>query len=78
MQKSRIELTIGILGLVCYVLFLFLGLSRVSLIFGFIFGVWIITRGSEVAVEGLKDTSIHVGMREYDAGVLSSLASNFP
>lgn len=45
---------------------------------GFIFGVWLITRGSEVAVEGLKGISIYLGLSEYVAGVISSLASNLP
>ncbi|NIQ05941.1 MAG: hypothetical protein GWO20_09530 [Candidatus Korarchaeota archaeon] len=78
MTVSKLELTIGILGLVAYFFSYFAQLHRVRILLGFIFGAWILTRGSEVTVDGLHDTSIHVGLQEYDAGVFSSLAATIP
>ncbi|MCG3221788.1 MAG: hypothetical protein H7641_10450 [Candidatus Heimdallarchaeota archaeon] len=48
------------------------------IIFGFIVGIWLAFRPSEWAVEGLKSGSKYVGLSEYVAGILSSLASNLP
>ena len=48
------------------------------IIFGFIVGIWLAFRPSEWAVEGLKSGAKHVGLSEYVAGILSSLASNLP
>ncbi len=47
-------------------------------IMGFIVGIWLAFRPSEWAVVGLNSGAKYVGLSEYVAGVLSSLASNLP
>ena len=47
-------------------------------IYGFIVGTWLAFRPSEWAVTGLNSGAKYVGMSEYVAGILSSLASNLP
>jgi len=47
-------------------------------IMGFIVGIWLAFRPSEWAVVGLNSGAKHVGLSEYVAGILSSLASNLP
>ncbi len=48
------------------------------IIFGFIVGIWLAFRPSGWAVAGLNSGAKYVGLSEYVAGVLSSLASNLP
>ena len=48
------------------------------IIFGFIVGTWLAFRPSEWAVEGLDSGAKYVGLSDYVAGILSSLASNLP
>jgi calcium/proton exchanger cax len=48
------------------------------IVYGFIVGTWLAFRPSEWAVEGLNSGAKYVGLSEYVAGVLSSLASNLP
>ncbi len=48
------------------------------IVFGFIIGTWLAFRPSEWAVEGLDSGAKYVGLSDYVAGVLSSLASNLP
>ena len=48
------------------------------IIFGFIVGTWLAFRPSEWAVLGLDSGSKYVGLSDYVAGILSSLASNLP
>ena len=48
------------------------------IIMGFIVGIWLAFRPSEWAVEGLNSGAKYVGLSEYVAGILSSLASNLP
>jgi len=50
----------------------------IFIILGFIVGTWLAFRPSEWAVEGLNSGAKYVGLSEYVAGVLSSLASNLP
>lgn len=45
---------------------------------GFIVGTWLAFRPSEWAVTGLDSGAKYVGLSDYVAGVLSSLASNLP
>ncbi|MCE7747357.1 MAG: hypothetical protein GPJ51_03105 [Candidatus Heimdallarchaeota archaeon] len=45
---------------------------------GFVVGTWLAFRPSEWAVSGLKSGAKYVGLSEYVAGVLSSIASNLP
>lgn len=47
-------------------------------IMGFVVGIWLAFRPSEWAVVGLNSGAKHVGLSEYVAGILSSLASNLP
>ncbi|MHA1483168.1 MAG: hypothetical protein ACTSQA_07020, partial [Candidatus Heimdallarchaeaceae archaeon] len=47
-------------------------------IMGFIVGIWLAFRPSEWAVIGLNSGAKYVGLSEYVAGILSSLASNLP
>ena len=47
-------------------------------IMGFIVGIWLAFRPSEWAVVGLNSGAKYVGLSEYVAGILSSLASNLP
>ncbi|MCS7363984.1 MAG: hypothetical protein NDF54_00905 [archaeon GB-1867-035] len=78
MKISKIELfMVAVQGLI-YLASIILDLHSIAFIVGFIFGVWLITRGSEIAVDGLKSISIYLGLSEYIAGVISSLASNLP
>ena len=48
------------------------------IIFGFVVGTWLAFRPSEWAVEGLDSGAKYVGLSDYVAGILSSLASNLP
>ncbi|MBY9000435.1 MAG: hypothetical protein KGD64_05940 [Candidatus Heimdallarchaeota archaeon] len=48
------------------------------IIMGLIVGIWLAFRPSEWAVEGLNSGAKYVGLSEYVAGILSSLASNLP
>ena len=48
------------------------------IVFGFIVGTWLAFRPSEWAVEGLDSGAKYVGLSDYVAGILSSLASNLP
>lgn len=48
------------------------------IIFGFVVGTWLAFRPSEWAVLGLDSGSKYVGLSDYVAGILSSLASNLP
>ncbi|MHA1345584.1 MAG: hypothetical protein ACTSVO_04855 [Candidatus Heimdallarchaeaceae archaeon] len=48
------------------------------IIMGFIVGIWLSFRPSEWAVTGLNSGAKYVGLSEYVAGILSSLASNLP
>ncbi|MHA1592222.1 MAG: hypothetical protein ACTSUP_07100 [Candidatus Heimdallarchaeaceae archaeon] len=48
------------------------------IIMGFIVGIWLAFRPSEWAVIGLNSGAKYVGLSEYVAGILSSLASNLP
>ncbi len=48
------------------------------IIFGFVVGTWLAFRPSEWAVLGLGSGSKYVGLSDYVAGILSSLASNLP
>ena len=48
------------------------------IIFGFVIGTWLAFRPSEWAVEGLDSGAKYVGLSDYVAGTLSSLASNLP
>ncbi|MFW9852575.1 MAG: sodium:calcium antiporter [Candidatus Thorarchaeota archaeon] len=52
--------------------------STIFIILGFIVGTWLAFRPSEWAVEGLNSGAKYVGLSEYIAGLLSSLASNLP
>ncbi|MCE7742650.1 MAG: hypothetical protein GOP50_09340 [Candidatus Heimdallarchaeota archaeon] len=45
---------------------------------GFVVGTWLAFRPSEWAVSGLNSGAKYVGLSDYVAGVLSSLASNLP
>ncbi len=45
---------------------------------GFVVGTWLAFRPSEWAVSGLDSGAKYVGLSDYVAGVLSSLASNLP
>jgi len=45
---------------------------------GFVVGTWLAFRPSEWAVAGLNSGAKYVGLSDYVAGVLSSLASNLP
>jgi len=45
---------------------------------GFVVGTWLAFRPSEWAVTGLNSGAKYVGLSDYVAGVLSSLASNLP
>ena len=48
------------------------------IIMGFVVGTWLAFRPSEWAVEGLDNGAKYVGLSDYVAGTLSSLASNLP
>jgi hypothetical protein len=48
------------------------------IIMGFVVGIWLAFRPSEWAVIGLNSGAKYVGLSEYVAGILSSLASNLP
>ncbi len=48
------------------------------IVYGLLVGTWLAFRPSEWAVEGLNSGSKYVGLSEYVAGILSSLASNLP
>ncbi|MHA2357441.1 MAG: hypothetical protein ACXABK_01560 [Candidatus Heimdallarchaeaceae archaeon] len=50
----------------------------IFIVLGFIVGTWLAFRPSEWAVEGLDSGAKYVGLSEYVAGLLSSLASNLP
>ena len=45
---------------------------------GFVVGTWLAFRPSGWAVSGLNSGAKYVGLSEYVAGVLSSIASNLP
>ncbi|MCG3216203.1 MAG: hypothetical protein KAS63_05775 [Candidatus Heimdallarchaeota archaeon] len=85
--KSIFHLTIWEFGIAIIVIIVYFILDRVVfhghapfwlIIFGFIVGTWLAFRPSEWAVEGLDSGSKYVGLSDYVAGTLSSLASNLP
>lgn len=78
MKLSRFELISAVFISLIYVASLLFRFHHASLILGFMLGIWLITRGSEFAVEGLKGFIVYLGLSEYVAGVISSLASNLP
>jgi len=53
-------------------------ISMPIIILGFVVGAWLAFRPSEWAVTGLNSGAKYVGLSEYVAGILSSLASNLP
>lgn len=54
MKILKIEFSIAVVQGLIYLISILFNLPFMSFILGFIFGVWLIARGSEVAVDGLR------------------------